>query len=35
MARRVTYDYGDRNGGWGVVSRTETTRRDISVRFGD
>jgi hypothetical protein len=31
--RSVTYNFDDRTGDWGVVSRTEILRRDISVQF--
>ena len=33
MVESVTYNYDDRTGDWGVVSRTEVTRRDISIQF--
>jgi len=33
LMKSVTYNYDDRTGSWGVVSRTEVTRRNVSVRF--
>lgn len=32
LVQSVTYDYDDRKGSWGVVARTEVTRRNVSVR---
>lgn len=31
--RKVTYSYDDRSGTWGVVSRTEVVRKNVSIRF--
>jgi hypothetical protein len=33
MVQSVTYNYDDRTGSWGVVTRTEVTRKNISVQF--
>lgn len=33
LMKSVTYNYDDRTGSWGVVSRTEVTRRNVSVQF--
>jgi len=35
LQSRTTYQYGEKNGEWGVTSRSETRRRNISVRFSD
>lgn len=33
MTHEMSYEYGDKNGQWTVVSRTETMRNNISVQF--